>query len=307
VLLSRPARSRPLIARLEAMDIGIYLITGLANGALYSLMALGLVLIYRTQSFVPFVNGEFFTAGAFIGLVLYKTAGAPYWLAFVLAIGGGGLIALLSERLMRPIHISQHLSLVLATAGMSMALQGAIRLKWGDDLQTMPPLFEAQSIELLGMPIGTQNLVIIAVTALIAAFMFFFLQYAKFGRQIRAVAENLGGAQLVGINPVRAYQVAWILAGAIGGAAGILAAPFMLLYPNMGAGLLIKGFAAAILGGLTSVPGALVGGLVIGVFEQLIARYAGTVYLEISAFVVIMIVLLVRPQGLFGGRAIRRV
>jgi branched-chain amino acid transport system permease protein len=289
------------------VDFGIYLFTGLANGALYALVALGLVLIYRTQSFVPFVNGEFFTAGAFIGLFLYKSAGAPYWLAFALAVAGGGLIAVLAERLMRPIHISQHLSLVLATAGMSIALQGAIRLKWGDDLQTMPSLFRAQTVDLLGIPLGTQNLAVIAVTILIAVLMFVFLNHLKFGRQLRAVAENLGGAQLIGINPHRAYQVAWIFAGAIGGAAGFLAAPFMLLYPDMGASLLIKGFAAAILGGLTSVPGALVGGVLIGVFEQFVARYAGTVFLEISAFVIIMLVLLLRPQGILGGRATRRV
>jgi branched-chain amino acid transport system permease protein len=289
------------------MDIAIYLVTGLANGALYALVALGLVLIYKTQSFVPFVNGEFFAVGAFIGFVIFKTAALPYWLAFTLAIAGGAGIAWVSERLIRPIPMDQHLSLVLATAGLSIALQGALRLKWGDDLNTMPTLFDMQSVELAGVPVGTQNLVIVAVTVVIAFLLFGFLQYTRFGKQIRAVAENLSGAELIGVNPTRSFQVAWVVAGAIGGAAGILAAPFMLLYPNMGAGLLIKGFAAAILGGLTSVPGALVGGIVIGVFEQLVARYAGTEFLEISAFIVIMLVLLIRPQGLFGGLAIKRV
>lgn len=283
------------------MEMAIYVAAGLSNGALYALMALGLVLIYQTQSFIPFVNGEFFTGGAFLGFTAFSVLALPYWISFIVAVLCGALIGLITERLaIRPIAKSHHLSLVMATAGASIILQGIARARWGDDIYTLPPIFAGSAIEIAGVPVAQQNLVVIGVTAVIAVALFVFFAHAKLGKQMRAVAQSLTGAQIIGISPTRVYRYTWTLSSAIGAAAGVLAAPIMLLYPDMGGGILIKGFAAAVLGGLTSIPGAILGGVLIGVSEQLIGGYIGTAFIEISAFVVIMAVLLIRPQGLLG-------
>jgi branched-chain amino acid transport system permease protein len=283
------------------MEVAIYVVAGLSNGALYALMALGLVLVYRTQNFIPFVNGEFFTSGAFIGFVSVSALSLPYWMAFFVAVVCGMFIGLITERVsVRPIAQSHHLSLVMATAGTSIILQGIARARWGDDAYTLPPVFPGGPIEIAGVPIAPQNLIVIVVTAVVAASLFVFFRYARLGKQMRAVSQSLIGAQIIGISPVRIYRYTWALSAGIGAAGGILAAPIMLVYPDMGGGMLIKGFAAAVLGGLTSIPGAILGGVLIGVSEQLVGGYIGTQFIEISAFVVIMAVLLIRPQGLLG-------
>lgn len=290
------------------MEILIYLTAGVANGCLYALMALGLVLIYKTQSFVPFVNGEFFAAGAFIGLMCFKTLGLPYWAALILGAVGGGLIAALAEMLtIRPIAQSHHLSLVMVTAGVSIMLQGLARLQWGDDIYTFPAIFGSKSLSLFDVPISLQSISLILTAAALAVLFFLLFGFTPIGKKMQAMSQNQLGAQLIGINADRVRSVCWFLSGAIGGAAGVLAGPITLLYPDMGAGILMKGFAAAILGGLTSVPGSIVGGILLGIIEVLVGAYVSSAIIEVSSFLIIMLVLLVRPTGLFGPKTALRV
>lgn len=290
------------------MEILIYVMAGMANGCLYALMALGLVLIYKTQSFVPFVNGEFFAAGAFIGLLCFKSLGLPYWGALVAGIIGGGLIGVIVERLtIRPIAESHHLSLVMVTAAASITLQGLARLQWGDDLYTFPSLFGAASITVFGAPIALQNISIVLAAAALAGMFFLLFGFTPIGKKMRALSQNQLGAQIIGINASGVRGVCWFLSGAIGGAAGVLAGPITLLYPDMGSGILMKGFAAAILGGLSSIPGSILGGILIGILEVLTGAYISSSIIEVSSFLVIMLVLLVRPAGLFGQKSVMRV
>ena len=155
--------------------------------------------------------------------------------------------------------------------------------------------------------ISPQSLVTIGVAVLLAAALFVFFRSTTMGKQMRATQQNLMGARLVGINTGRIFSATWALACVAGGAAGVLAAPVSLLYPDMGANFLLKGFAAAVLGGFESVPGAIVGGLLIGVIEMLFGGYVSTAFQHLSAFVIIIIVLFIRPQGLFGRKAVHRV
>ena len=286
----------------------IYIVAGTANGCLYALMALGLVLIYKTQSFVPFVNGEFFAAGAFIGLLCFKALALPYWAALAAGALGGGVVAIIVERLtIRPISDSHHLSLVMVTAAASITLQGLGRLQWGDDLYTFPTLFGPASLSVFGAPISLQSLAIILMAALLAGMFFLIFGFTSIGKKMRALSQNQLGAQLIGIDADRVRSVCWFLSGTIGGAAGVLAGPITLLYPDMGAGILMKGFAAAILGGLTSIPGAIAGGILLGIIEVFVGAYLSSAIIEVSSFLIIMLVLLVRPTGLFGATTVMRV
>src|SRR5690606_17910507 len=180
-------------------------------------------------------------------------------------------------------------------------------MKWGDDIYTLPPIAADFTVRFAGVPIAAQNLIIVAAAIVLVGALFLFFTYTTMGKQVRAVSQNLIGAQLIGINPNTVYRTTWIISGVLGAVAGMLAAPLTLLYPNMGSEVLIKGFAAAILGGLTSIPGALIGGLAIGISEMLIAGYISTVFIKISAFIIIMIVLLIKPEGIFGSKAAGRV
>ncbi len=290
------------------MEIAIYLVAGSANGCIYALMALGLVLIYKTQSIVPFVNGEFFAAGAFVGLLCVKSLGLPYPMALLAGALGGGLVALICERVtIRPIAASHHLSLVMVTAAVSITLQGLGRLLFGDDVTTFPALFSSQSLSLFNVPVSVQNLAIILLAAVLAGLFFLFFRLTAIGKKMRALSENAVGAQLVGVNADRVRAVCWFLSGAIGGATGVLAGPITLLYPDMGAGVLMKGFAAAILGGLTSIGGSIVGGILLGITEVFVGAYVSSAVIEVSSFLIIMLVLLARPAGLFGRRTALRV
>jgi branched-chain amino acid transport system permease protein len=260
----------------------IYVVAGTANGCLYALMALALVLIYKTHSFVPFNNGEFFAAGAFIGLLCVKTMALPYPVALAAGTLGGGLVAVICERLtIRPIADSHHLSLVMATAAVSITLQGLARLQWGDDLYTFPTLFGPRSITVLGAPISLQNLSIIALAALLAGGFFLFFGFTALGKKMRALSENPLGAQLIGIHTDRVR--------------------------DMGAGILMKGFAAAILGGLTSIGGSILGGVLLGITEIFVGAYVSSAVIEVFSFLIIMLVLLVRPAGILGTRTALRV
>jgi len=227
----------------------------------------------------------------------------------VVAVIACGVLGALIERIaFRPLSDQHHITLAMVTVGLSFALKGAARIPFGQDIYTFPPLFKDTPPIIVGTAvISPQSLVTIGVAVLLAAAMFVFFRSTTMGKQMRATQQNLMGARLVGINTGRIFSATWALACVAGGAAGVLAAPVSLLYPDMGANFLLKGFAAAVLGGFESVPGAIVGGLLIGVIEMLFGGYVSTAFQHLSAFVIIIIVLFIRPQGLFGRKAVHRV
>jgi branched-chain amino acid transport system permease protein len=297
------------------MEIWTLIAVGMANGCLYALVGLGLVLVYNAQGIPNFAHGEFFMVGAFLGFTAHKILGLPYSVSLILAVLGGGLIGLIVEWLtIRPISARRSLSggdygvaVVMVTVGLLMTIKGLARIPWGDDVRNFPPVFETDSVTIAGVIISTQHLFIMGVTIVLSALIFVFFRYTRLGKKMRATAQNRTGAQIVGINAGRIYSAIWALAAACGAIAGILAAPLIFLDPDMGTKMLLKGFAAAALGGFGSVPGVFLGGVLMGVVEMLFGRYVSTSLLEISAFLMIMIILLARPQGLFGISRITRV
>lgn len=291
------------------MDAGTLIAAGLANGSLYALVALGLVLIYKTQDVVNFAHGEILMVGAFIGFTAYDTLELPYALAFLISVLLGGVLGAVIERTaFRRLAHHHHITLAMVTVGLSFALKGSARIPFGMDIYTFPPIFGAAPPVRLGDSIiAPHSLVTIAVAAVITAGLFAMFAWSKIGKQMRATQQNMTGARIVGINTGMIFSSTWALAAAIGAAAGMLAAPVSLLYPDMGANFLLKGFAAAVLGGFDSVAGAIVGGLLVGLIEILFGGYVSTAFQHISAFVIIIIVMFFRPHGLFGRKPVHRV
>lgn len=283
--------------------------SGLANGALYALVALGLVLVYKTQDVVQFGHGEVLMIGAFIGYSLLNYLGLPYPVAMLAAVLACGIMGYVLERVaFRPIAHHHHITLAMVTVGLSFALKGIARIPFGADIYTFPRLFPDTPTIVWGKLIVTpQHLVTMAVALALTVGLFLFFRSTTLGKQMRATQQNLTGASIIGINTGLIFSGTWALACAIGAVAGVLAAPDALLYPDMGARFLLKGFAAAVLGGFESVPGAIVGGLLIGLIDNIAGFYIDTAFQEISAYCIIILVLFVWPYGLFGRRPTHRV
>lgn len=285
------------------------LIGGLTSGALYALVALGIVLVYKATGTINFAHGEFLMIAGFLAYTLYAILGLPYAVAMGGAVVLGFILGALAERIaFRPLMRANMVSLVLATVGMSFILKGTGRTLWGGrgDYLAFPPLFSPDPIIIGDIILVPQQLVVLAGAAIVMSVFAVFFRMTRVGKTMQATADNPKAARLVGVRVERVHMLAFGVGAAVAGAGAVLMAPITLLYPDIGFSLFIKGFAAAVLGGLNSMVGALIGGCIIGVVESLAGGYIGTSFLEVSAFVVIMLTLIVRPSGLLGSVAVRR-
>lgn len=283
-------------------------LAGIAQGSIYALVALGMTALYRATTIVNFGHGELFMLGAFIVYVLLHVVGAPYLPAALMAIALMFAIGMGIERvLIRPMGNAPHISLAMMTVAFSFLFRGIARAFWGREVLPMPAVFSFPPLNIGGVIITTQDLIITGMTLILVIGFFVFFQRTNLGRIAQAASANPRGAWLVGINVSAFHSNMWGVAAMLGAIAGILVAPITLLYPDMGGQILIRAFAAMTLGGFGSLPGAVVGGLLIGVMEQLAGGYISTALIDIFAFLVIIFVLLVRPAGLFGQRVVERV
>lgn len=297
------------------MELATLLSVGVSNGCLYGLVGLGLVFVYNAQGIPNFAHGELFMAGAFAAFTANVLLGIPYVLSLLLAIAVVGVIGVMIELLaIRPISMhrslgkaSNQVAIVLATVGLMIMMKGLARIPWGDGVRNMPGAFATQTISVGGLALSTQRLLIVVVTVVLAIAISLFFARTALGKTMRATSLNVTGAKLIGINTGNVYSATWGLAAACGAIAGMLAAPLIFLHPDMGTRMLLKGFAAACLGGFGSVSGVLVGGVLMGVAEIMFGRYFATSMIDIFAPIIIIVVLLFRPQGLFGSRQAVRV
>ena len=289
------------------MDFVIDLvIIGISVGMVYALVALGISLIYSGLDIVHFAHGEIYMIGAFIGLTLYKTVGLPFIPAFLLAVILTGLVGVFIERVFYRRLTSggggytvAGMGMVIAGFGMSIVLQNVAFLVWGPKPLPFPVSF--------GMPVEIGNLALpmsyiwIIVTALVLMFVLnLVLKKTMIGLAIRAVAYNKEIAYLSGVNVPLMISMIFGIACALGGAAGILIAPINYVQVQMGIGVLIKAFAAAVVGGFGSLPGAVLGGLLVGVVESLGAAFISGTYKDVYAFVLLIAVMMVKPSGILG-------
>jgi branched-chain amino acid transport system permease protein len=284
--------------------------SGLASGAIYASVALALVLIYRATDVINFAQGEMATFATFIAWSLMHH-GLSYWPAFVLTlliafVGGVGV-----ERvLIRPVERRPEIVTVIVTIGLLIALNGLTGWIWGPEVKAFDSPFPNRTIDVGGVAISTQDIGTFCVCLAIVLLVWIFFRFTTVGLAMRAVAVNPDASRLMGVRVGWMLALGWGLAAVLGAVAGMMAAPTVFLDPDMMLVILIYAFAAAVLGGIDSPVGAVVGGLVLGVVINLLGRYVGFVGQQLrlpSALALLLLVLLVRPQGLFGRVTVRRV
>jgi len=292
------------------MLLSYLLLSGVTTGALYALVALGLVVVNKATGILNFSQGELFMFSGFIAWSLHVQLGLGYLPSFLGTVLAGFALGLTIDRVaFRPVKSSDVIAIVLATVGISFVLKGAARIIWGgkSDYLSFPPVTSPDPIMVGPVLIIPQQIVaFLGAVAIMLGFAAFF-RYSRLGKMMQATADNKKAATLVGIRTDRIYTLAFGTGAAVAAAAAVLAAPLTLLYPDMGFSFFIKGFAAAVLGGLASLPGAVLGGFLVGIVEALAGGYIHSSVMEVSAFIMIMIVLIVRPTGLLSFYQARRV
>ena len=285
------------------------LISGVAQGCIYGLIALGFVLIYKATETVSFAQGDLMMVGAFFGLVAMTMLGFPFWLSVPAAIIGMGLFGVVLERLViRPILGQPAFSIVMLTIGVGYVLRGLITMipNIGTDTHTLPVPYAGELLRLGTLVVSAEQIVVIGVTGLLCAGLFAMFRYSKLGVAMQASSQNQLAAYYMGIPVKRLNGLVWGLAAGVAAVAGLLLAPITFVHANMGF-IGLKAFPAAVVGGFGSLPGAIVGGLIIGIVESLSGFYLPDGFKDVAAYVVVLLMLMVKPNGLFGERLRKKV
>jgi branched-chain amino acid transport system permease protein len=283
------------------VDVALQLaVSGLALGSIYALLALSLVIINKATDVVNFSQGEMAMLGTFACLALLAATGIPLVLLMVLAFPLGFAFGAIVERLaIRPLASGPPINALIATIGLWLVFHHLAGWIWGYDPYRFPSLFSPEPVTLLGARISQNSLGTLGVSLGVMAALYLFFEHTRLGIGMRAASLNRRAAQLMGVNVGRISMTAWGLASGIGVVAGMLVAPVTFLDFEMMVIVLLKAFAGAILGGFNSLPGAVIGCLVIGVVENLFSAYISNAFKDAFAFGIIVLVLMIRPAGLF--------
>jgi branched-chain amino acid transport system permease protein len=284
-------------------------VSGLAQGAIFASLALALVLIYRATDVLNFAQGEMATFMTYVAWSLMNHM--SYWPAFaltlVLAFLGGAAV---ERTIIRPVEHRPEIVIVIVTIGLLVALNGLVGWIWDPEVKAFESPFPNRTTEIGGVVVSLQDLGVLGVTLVTVVLLWAFFRFTTMGLVMRAVANSQDASRLLGVRVGWMLAIGWGLAAVLGAIAGMMAAPSVFLDPNMMLIILIYSFAAAVLGGIDSPVGAIVGGLVLGVLINLLGTYVDFVGGELrlpAALVVLLVVLLIRPQGLFGHKVVRRV
>jgi len=284
-----------------------FLLGGLTVGAIYALVALGFAIIYNASHVINFAQGEFVMIGGMATVALVNS-GLPLWLAIPAAVlAAAGIGVALEKFAVEPARGASVVTLIIITIGASILLRGLATLVWDKKLHALPPFSGDQPIAIAGATLLPQSLWVLGVSLVIVLLLGWFFNRTLLGKAMLASSHNRLAARLCGINVRSVLMLSFGLSAALGAIAGILVAPITLTAWDVGVMLGLKGFAAAILGGLGSGPGAVVGGLLLGVLESLGAGYISSAYKDAIAFVIILLVLFFLPSGLFGRKSAERV
>jgi branched-chain amino acid transport system permease protein len=284
-----------------------FLVSGITVGSIYALVGLGFAVIYNSSNVINFAQGEFVMIGG-MATVSLIALGVPMPLAILLAVIGTAAIGFALEKIaIEPAQGSSVVGLIIITIGASIFLRGLAQIVWGRNYHSLQSFSGNDPILLWGAAILPQSLWIIGALLIIVVALWLFFSHSRPGKAMLAVSFNPLAAKLVGINTRHVLQLSFVLAAALGSIGGILIAPIALTYVNVGIMLGLKGFCAAIVGGLGNPMGAIAGGLIVGVAEALTAGYISSAYKDAVAFIIIIAVLLFMPSGLFGRKEIEKV
>ena len=284
------------------MQVLQLIISGIAQGCIYGLIALGFVLIYKATETVSFAQGELMMLGAFGGLAGLTMLGFPFWLSVLSSIAAMALLGVLLERVViRPILGQPAFSIVMLTIGIGYVARGLITMipAIGTETHTLPVPYKDQIWRVGALVLNVEQMAVIAVTAVLCALLYALFRYSKLGIAMQAASQNQLAAYYMGIPVKRLNGIAWGLAAAVAAIAGLLLAPITFVHANMGF-IGLKAFPAAVVGGFGSLPGAIVGGLIIGIVESLSGFYLPDGFKDTAAYVMVLIMLMVKPNGLFG-------
>jgi branched-chain amino acid transport system permease protein len=294
------------------------LTNGLAVGGIYALIALGYTMVYGVLRLINFAHGDLFTLGAYLGLTLLTSFGladrvGPFGAVLLLTLMVMGLVALvgmlLERTAYRPLRQSPRLSAVVSALGASIFLQNTIMLVYGARLHVYPQdILPRTTVDLFGLYVPLMRIVILAASLLLMGGLYLFIQKTRIGTAIRAAAIDQGAARLMGIDVDRVIMLVFLVGPALGGAAGLMVGVYYgQINFTMGWSYGLKAFTAAILGGIGNIPGAMVGGLLLGVIEALGAAYISIAWKDAIAFCVLILILIVRPTGLLGERVAEKI
>jgi branched-chain amino acid transport system permease protein len=277
-----------------------YALSGLSTGAIYALIGFGFAVIYNSTGIINFAQGEFVMLGGMLALFFLTVAELPFLPAIVLAILVSTAVGMAFERLaIRPLKNATPLSLIIITIGASIFIRGGAMLIWGKDTHAIPAFTGSEPLYILGATILPQHLWIFAITVMVIIASKLFFNYSIAGKALRACAYNPQAACLVGIDVRRMVLFSFMISSAVGSMAGIIIAPLTMTSYDVGVMLGLKGFCAAIIGGMGTGAGTIIGGLLLGVLEAFGAGLISASYKDAITFIILLLILFVRPQGIF--------
>ena len=277
-------------------------LNGLAIGAVYTLIALGLTVVFGILGIAHFAHGSVAMLGGYLTFVFTERLGLPFFAAMGLAMLAGAVLGLLIERLAyRPVRDAPHINAFIIALGLTMMIEGLNLLLFGADQVVIQTPYRGV-FNVAGIAIAQLRVLVILTACVLIGVIALLISRTKTGKSIRAVAQNRQAAVLMGVNVSMVSLVVFAISSALGVSAGALIGALLAIAPGVGEGLAVKGFAVLILGGLGSIPGAIVGGLILGVSEAMAAGFISSAYKDVIAFLVMIVVLLFRPEGLLGKR-----
>lgn len=282
------------------MDLIIQQIfNGLTIGSVYSLFALGLTLVYGILHIPNFAHGALYMVGGYVTLLFMTSAGVHYWVAIFASIIVVGLLAVLMERIVfHPLRNAPPLQDKIAAIGIMLFLEALVQLVWGAEYRTMPTPY-GQVVEILGITVTAQRILIILTAVVVMILLHLFLKKTMAGAAIIAMSQNREGAFLSGINANKVAMLTFFISGRLAATASSIASPINLVFPGMGHLVILKAFVIIIIGGMGSIPGAILGGYILGFSESLSATFISNDYKDLVAFLLLAVILTVRPKGLF--------
>ena len=283
------------------MELLTQMINGLSTGGMYALVAIGYTMVYGIAKMINFAHGEIIMVGAYLTYVVFSVLGMPV-VAIIASIAGCALLGVVTEKVAyKPLRNSSSLSVLITAIGVSYLLQNLFLILFGSAAITFPDFLPSGQLELLGLSISYVSLLSLILTFACTILLLLFINKTKLGKAMRAVSEDKGAAELMGINVNNTISMTFAIGSGLGAVAGIIyGLSYSLINPYLGAMLGLKAFIAAVLGGIGSIQGAMIGGLIIGVAEAFTVSYISSTFSDAVVFGILIFILLVKPAGLFG-------